>query len=88
MKYKYLLVLFLIISIFLSINMVVAADLDLNNVSDTLNNGNSLESIDIESSQSFNDVIENNERSVVESSDSEDILMGPLAITLMILLLK
>ena len=54
--------------------MAVAADIDLNNASDTLNNGNSLESIDIESSQSFNDVIENNERSVVESSDSEDIL--------------
>ncbi len=75
MKYKYLLVLFLIISIFLSINMAVAADMDLNNVSDTLNNGNSLESIDIESSQSFDNVITvNNEENIVESSDTESIL--------------
>ena len=61
MKYKYLLVSLLVISVFLSINIAIAADVDLNNVSDTSNNDNSLECIDIESSQ-------------LSSSDTESIL--------------
>ena len=73
MKYKYLLVSLLIIFVFLSINMVVAADV--NNMSDTLNTDNSLECIDIESVQLSDNVIaENNEESIDESSNSEDIL--------------
>ncbi len=73
MKYKYLLVSLLIITIFLSINNVVATDV--NNMSDTLNTDNSLESIDIESSQSSDNVITgNNEENIVESSDTESIL--------------
>ena len=74
MKYKYLLVSFLIISIFLSINMVVATDVDLNNLSDTQNCRNSLDFIDIESSQSFNEVITEDSGDLnVGSSDNEVI---------------
>ena len=75
MKCRYLIVSFLIISIFLSINMVVATDVDLTNMSDTLNSENSLDAIDVESSQSFDNVLaEDNEESIVESSDAENIL--------------
>jgi hypothetical protein len=75
MKYKYLLASLLIIAIFLSINNVVAEGVDLNNMSDTLNSENPLECIEIESSQSFNNVItDENEEFDVGSSDDGDIL--------------
>ncbi|MEE1335748.1 Ig-like domain-containing protein, partial [Methanobrevibacter sp.] len=75
MKCRYLIVSFLIISIFLSINMVVATDVDLNNMSATLNSENSLNCIDVESSQLSDNVLaENNEEFNVESSDNEELL--------------
>ena len=74
MKCRYLIISFLIISIFLSINMVVATDVDLNNMSGTLNSENSLDCIDIESSQLSDNVLaEDTEEFNVGSSDDEDI---------------
>jgi len=72
MKPKYLIALLLIISIFLSINMIAATDLELNNESDDLTyDGNSFD-LDEISDPSFNSNVPVSDESHVLKSDSNN----------------